>query len=91
MKEVIIRRLKYSIDNQKGGFGKLPDVIFVDGGITQLKAAEEAVKEYNLEIPIYGMVKNDKHTTRALIDGNRTELELSKELKNLITKFTIFN
>ena len=87
MKEVIIRRLKYSIDNQKGGFGKLPDVIFVDGGITQLKAAEEAVKEYNLEIPIYGMVKNDKHTTRALIDGNRTELELSKELKNLITKF----
>lgn len=87
MKEVISRRLKHSIDNPNGGFGKLPDVIFVDGGITQLRAAKEAVAEYNLNIPIYGMVKNDKHTTRALIDEDRKELKLSEELKNLITKF----
>ena len=87
MKEVISRRLKHSIDNPSGGFGKLPDVIFVDGGITQLRAAKEAVQEYNLHIPIFGMVKNDKHTTRALIDEKRNELELSEELKNLITKF----
>ena len=87
MKEVISRRLKHSIDNPNGGFGKLPDVIFVDGGITQLRAAKEAVAAYNLNIPIYGMVKNDKHTTRALIDEDRNELELSEELKNLITKF----
>ena len=87
MKEVISRRLKYSIDNTNGGFGKLPDVIFVDGGITQLRAAKEAVQEYNLNIPIFGMVKNDKHTTRALIDEKRNELELSEELKKLITKF----
>ena len=87
MKEVISRRLKHSIDNPNGGFGKLPDVIFVDGGITQLRAAKEVVSQYNLDIPIYGMVKNDKHTTRALIDEDRNELELSEELKNLITKF----
>ena len=87
MKEVITRRLKHSIENPEGGFGKLPDVIFVDGGITQLNAAKEAIKEYNLEIPVYGMVKNDKHTTRALIDENKNELKLSEELKNLITKF----
>ena len=87
MKEVISRRLKHSIDNPNGGFGKLPDVIFVDGGITQLRAAKQAVAEYNIDIPIYGMVKNDKHTTRALIDEQRNELELSEELKNLITKF----
>jgi len=87
MREVISRRLKHSIDNPNGGFGKLPDVIFVDGGITQLRAAKEAVAKYDLEIPIYGMVKNDKHTTRALMDENRKELELSKELMNLITKF----
>lgn len=87
MKEVISRRLKHYIQNTNSGFGKLPDAIFVDGGITQLRAAKEAVKEYNLDIPIYGMVKNDKHTTRALIDENRKELELSEELKNLITKF----
>jgi len=87
MREVISRRLKHSIDNPNGGFGKLPDVIFVDGGITQVRAAKEAVAEYNLEIPIYGMVKNDKHRTRALMDENRKELELSEELMNLITKF----
>ena len=87
IQEVIKRRLKHSIDNPNGGFGKLPDVIFVDGGITQLKAAKEAVSEYNLNIPIFGMVKNEKHSTRALIDENRKELELSEELKNLITNF----
>ena len=87
MKEVISRRLKHSIDNSSGGFGKLPDVIFVDGGITQLRAAKEAVTAWNLEIPIYGMVKNDKHRTRALMDENRNELELSEELMNLITRF----
>ena len=87
MREVISRRLKHSIDNPEGAFGKLPDVIFVDGGITQLRAAKEAVAECNLDIPIYGMVKNDKHRTRALMDENRKELELSEELMNLITKF----
>jgi len=87
MREVISRRLKHSVDNPNGAFGKLPDVIFVDGGITQLRAAKEAVAEYNLEIPIYGMVKNDRHRTRALMDENRKELELSEELMNLITKF----
>ncbi len=87
MKEVITRRLKHSIENPNGGFGNLPDVIFVDGGITQLRAAKEAIKDCSLNIPVYGMVKNDKHTTRALIDENRNELELSDNLKNLITKF----
>ena len=87
IKEVIFRRLKHSIDDQNVGYGKLPDVIFVDGGITQLRAAKEAVGDYKLDIPIYGMVKNDKHTTRALIDEERNELELSEELKKLITKF----
>ena len=85
-KEVVSRRLKHSIDNSKSGFGKLPDVIFADGGITQIHAIEEAIKEYNLKIPVYGMVKNDKHRTRALIDGNRNEFEISENLMNLITR-----
>ena len=87
MKEVITRRLKHSLDDENSNFGKLPDVIFVDGGITQIRAAEEAVKTYNLEIPIFGMVKNDKHQTRALMDKNRKELKISEELLNLITLF----
>ncbi len=87
MNEVITRRIKHSLDNPKGGFGELPDVIFVDGGITQINAAIEAVRSYKIEIPIFGMVKNDKHRTRALMDKNRQELEISNELLNLITNF----
>jgi len=87
MKEVITRRLKHSIENEKGSFGTLPDVILVDGGITQIRAAKEAVKQYEIQIPIFGMVKNDKHRTRALMDENRKELTISKELLNVITLF----
>ncbi len=71
MEEVITRRLKHSIDNPNGGFGKLPDAIFADGGITQIRATKKAIEKYKLNIPVYGMVKNDKHQTRALMDENR--------------------
>ena len=101
MKEVIGRRLVHSIEKPNGGFGRLPDVIFVDGGITQIRAAIEAIEELKekykkenvefdtsiLNIPIYGMVKNDKHQTRALMNKEREELELTNELFNLITTF----
>ena len=101
MKEVILRRLVHSIENPNGGFGKLPDVIFVDGGITQIRAAieaeEELKKEYKekneefdtsiLDIPIFGMVKDDKHSTRALMNRERQELKISNILFNLITTF----
>ena len=94
MKEVITRRLIHSIENPNGGFGGLPDAIFVDGGITQIRAAIEAINdlklkykeiEENLNIPVYGMVKDDKHSTRALINANREELKISNNLFNLIT------
>ena len=87
MEEVITRRLSHSINKEDKGFGKLPDVIFADGGITQIRATKTAIKKYELNIPVFGMVKNDKHQTRALMDENRNELEISENLKNLITKF----
>lgn len=87
MEEVITRRLKHSIESPKGGFGELPDVIFADGGITQIRATKTAIEKYNLDIPVFGMVKNDKHQTRALMDENRNELEISQNLMNLITRF----
>ena len=87
MEEVITRRLKHSIENPQGGFGTLPDVIFSDGGITQIRATKKAIKKYNLNIPVFGMVKNNKHQTRALMDENRRELEISEKLMNLITSF----
>ena len=89
MEEVVTRRIAHSIDGQNGsGFGKLPDAIFADGGITQIRAIRTAINKYpNLDIKIFGMVKNDKHQTRALIDENRNEIPISENLMNLITRF----
>lgn len=87
MEEVITRRLKHSINNSESGFGKLPDVIFADGGITQIRAIKRAISKYNLNIKVYGMVKDNKHTTRALITEEREEIRISQELMNVITHF----
>ena len=89
MEEVVTRRIAHSIDGQNGsGFGKLPDAIFADGGITQIRAIRIAINKYpKLDIKIFGMVKNDKHQTRALIDENRNEIPISENLMNLITRF----
>lgn len=88
MEEVVTRRLAHSIDKEDSGFGKLPDAIFADGGITQIRAIRTAIGKYeNLDIKIFGMVKNDKHQTRALIDENRNEIPISENLMNLITRF----
>ena len=88
MEEVITRRLAHSINNpQDKGFGRVPDAIFADGGITQIRAVRRAVDKYRADIKIFGMVKNDKHQTRALMDENRNEIEISEKLFNLITLF----
>lgn len=78
MQEVVKRRLIHSIDNPNGAFGDLPDVIFADGGITQIRATKQAIKELGLSIPVFGMVKDDKHSTRALIDENKMNLNYLK-------------
>ena len=87
MEEVVTRRLKHSIDGESKGFGVLPDAIFADGGITQIKAIRRAIDKYNVDIKIFGMVKNDKHQTRALIDEQRNEIQISDNLMRVITNF----
>ena len=85
MQEVVTRRLKHSIENPKGGFGVLPDLILADGGITQIRAIKNAMNEVGIELPVFGMVKDDKHSTRALINENREEFQISENLFNFIT------
>ncbi len=87
MQEVVTRRLKHSIENPNGGFGTLPDLILADGGITQIRAIKNAMEEVGIEIPVYGMVKDDKHSTRALIDENKNKFKISENLFNFITNF----
>ena len=85
MEEVVTRRLKHSVENPKGAFGYIPDVIFADGGITQIRAIKKAINKYNLEIPVFGMVKDNKHKTNKLIDENRKNIEVSQNIFYFIT------
>ena len=86
LEEVVTRRIKHSIENPKGGFGNLPNVIFADGGITQIRAIKRAIEKYNVDIPVFGMVKDNKHRSKNLIDENRNIIKLTEEQMNFITR-----
>lgn len=87
MKEVLERRLKYLVSDEKSPFGPVPDLILMDGGQNQVNIAKSILKKFSLDIELYGMVKNDKHRTRALInsDGKEIDITENKSLFNFIT------
>lgn len=68
MAEVIERRiLRYFEEKESGeGFGRLPDLILLDGGSGQVNAVKPVLDKYNLAIPLFGMVKDSHHRTRAI-------------------------
>lgn len=73
MKEVIYRRYsRVKKENQR-----LPDLIIVDGGINQIKVTKEIIKVLELDINIVGLIKNDKHQTRGLMDQNYNEININ--------------
>ena len=72
LKEVLTRRFKNGIKemengNTTTGFGNMPDLILMDGGKGQVSSALEILEEFKLDIEIAGLVKDDKHTTRAIV------------------------
>lgn len=71
MKEVISRRLnRYEEEKENGeGFGKLPDLILLDGGQGQVNVVKPIIEAFGYDIPVFGMVKDNKHRTRAIADG----------------------
>lgn len=80
LREVLMRRLRYLCDcEQKSPYGEAPNLILMDGGISQVRVAKKVMEELGLSIPVYGMVKNDKHRTRAIVDENGNEFDLSKQ------------
>ncbi|MNI52994.1 UvrABC system protein C [compost metagenome] len=87
MYEVLSRRLKHSQD------WIMPDLILIDGGKTQLSAVKKAVEESGEVVNVYGMVKNDKHRTRGLMDfdGNEIDLTNTEKVENKkVLKFITF-
>ncbi|MBR0104531.1 MAG: excinuclease ABC subunit UvrC, partial [Firmicutes bacterium] len=71
MQEVLVRRFNHAIKEgmtselNKAKFSKLPDLMLMDGGKIQVNAAKEVLMEFGLDIPVCGMVKDDRHRTRA--------------------------
>ena len=84
MVEVVKRR--YGRIKEEGG--ENPDLILTDGGITQVHATLEALASIEVEIPVFGLYKNDKHQTSGLIDsqGNTYELDRKSPLFFLLMR-----
>lgn len=85
MKQVVERRLRRHLDGDEK-FGDLPDLLLIDGGTGQVRAALEAMEELGIYIPAYGMVKDDRHRTRALAaaDGREIGIQHNQALFSVI-------
>ncbi|MDD7184842.1 MAG: excinuclease ABC subunit UvrC [Oscillospiraceae bacterium] len=87
MQEVLRRRLSKIGNDSDEYFSRCPDLILLDGGKGHVNAVEPIIKEFNLDIPLYGMVKDSRHRTRAITTGGR-EIQVSgfKSAFNLLTQ-----
>lgn len=98
MEEVLTRRFVHGMNEQEergnqqleqdyGSFTRFPDLIMMDGGRGQVNIALEVLAKLNLEIPVCGMVKDDKHRTRGLYFHNQ-EIPISRDSEGfkLITR-----
>ena len=88
MHEVLERRFQNYIDGSEDeGFKILPDLILIDGGKGHTAAAKEILKKFKMDIPVYGMVKNNSHRTRALTsDSSEIEIKNNSRVFNFITR-----
>lgn len=72
--------------NENEGFGRLPDLILLDGGLGQLHAVLPVLEKYNLKIPTFGMVKDSKHKTRAVAaSGGDISIKANRRAYTLIS------
>lgn len=89
MAEVIGRRFDeyYKAEKADEGFGKLPDLILLDGGKGQVAAVKKVLREMNIDVPLFGLVKDDKHRTRAVTgDGGEISVSSRRALFTFLSK-----
>ncbi|HHQ4154876.1 excinuclease ABC subunit UvrC [Clostridium perfringens] len=98
MREILSRRFAHGLEEvnkikernleySKGKFCIFPDLIMMDGGKGQVNIALEVLKDFGIEIPVCGLVKDDKHRTRGIIFNNEEILiRRGSGLMNLITR-----
>ena len=99
MAEVLTRRFtEYNAQKETGeGFGKLPDLILLDGGVGQVNAVQPVLETFGLQIPLFGMVKDNRHRTRAIaqnggeieIRSNRRVFTLISEIQEEVHRFSV--
>ena len=75
MHQVVKRRFAHYKEGDKG-FGSAPDLLLIDGGIAHACKAVEALQELGLSFPVFGMVKDDRHRTRALVTPEGQEIRI---------------
>lgn len=88
MAEVIERRLQEYQQNRESGedFGRLPDLILLDGGKGQISAVRPVLERAGVDIPLFGMVKDDKHKTRAIAkDGGEISILSKRKAFTLVS------
>ena len=73
MYQAVTRRFSHYKEGDEK-FGELPDLLLIDGGDTHAATAEQALRDLGLWVPVFGMVKDDRHRTRALIDSAGREI-----------------
>ena len=78
MRQVILRRFAHFKAGDKG-FETAPDLLLIDGGINHANVAVDALKELELSFPVFGMVKDDRHRTRALVTPEGEEISISSQ------------
>ncbi|MGN1161486.1 MAG: helix-hairpin-helix domain-containing protein, partial [Candidatus Fimenecus sp.] len=89
--------LKCDDKTAEEGFGRLPDLILLDGGKGQVSAVQEVLEKFELDIPLFGMVKDSKHKTRAItgdggeiaINSNRSVFTLVSEIQEEVHRFSV--
>ena len=101
MREVIRRRFtEYYARQQQGdgeGFGRLPDLVLLDGGKGHVAAVQPVLRELGVAVPLFGLVKDDKHRTRAIalsggeiaIQSNRRAFTLLSTIQDEVHRFAI--
>ena len=99
MKEMITRRFEeYKLHKgENEGFGRLPDLILLDGGKGHVSAIKPIIDGMNYDIPVFGMVKDNKHRTRAIaakgeeisISSNKLAFDLVTNIQDEVHRFVI--
>ena len=78
MYQVLSRRLTHFVNGDEG-FAERPDLLLIDGGVNHANVAVAALDALHLRIPVFGMVKDDRHRTRSLVTPEGLEIRIDNQ------------